>query len=126
MRLESDLFDLLSSVVDGTLKGAGIKFKPEAAVCVVMAAEGYPGTVRKGDEIHGLADVDGKNGVKVFHAGTKLDGKKIVTSGGRVLGVTALGKDLQDAQSKAYAAAAKIEWPGAYYRKDIGAKGLAG
>lgn len=124
MRLDSDLLDLLNAVVDGTLKNAEMNFKSEAAVCVVMAAEGYPGAVRKGDEIRGIAEVDGKNGVKVFHAGTKLDGKEILTSGGRVLGVSALGRDLRAARDQAYAAAGKITWPGAQYRKDIGAKGL--
>jgi phosphoribosylamine--glycine ligase len=124
MRLDSDLLDLLNAVVDGRLKNAEMKFKPDAAVCVVLAAEGYPGTIRKGDEIAGISAVDGKNGVKVFHAGTKLDGKKILTSGGRVLGVSALGQELKEARDRAYAAAGKITWSGVQYRKDIGAKGI--
>jgi phosphoribosylamine---glycine ligase len=124
LRLDSDLADLLNATVDGTLKSAEMKFQKDTAVCVVMAAEGYPGNVRKGDEIRGIGEVDGKNGVKIFHAGTKAEGKKILTSGGRVLGVTALGKDLTQARDRAYGAAAKISWPGAQFRKDIGAKGL--
>jgi len=124
MRLESDLFELLNSVVDGALKSAPMRFKPETAVCVVMAAEGYPGTVRKGDEIRGIGEAEGAKGVKVFHAGTKAEAKIILTAGGRVLGVTALGGDLRQAQKNAYEAVAKISWRGAYCRKDIGAKGL--
>ena len=124
MRLESDLFEILSAAVDGKLDRVEIKFKPESAVCVVMAAEGYPGNYKKGEEIRGLKEVDGKDGVKVFHAGTKKEGTRILTHGGRVLGVTALGKDLKEARDKAYTAVGKINWPGAYYRKDIGEKGL--
>lgn len=124
MRMESDLFSLLNACVDGTLAGTELKFKQDAAVCVVMAAEGYPGVVRKGDEIHGIAKVDGREGVKVFHAGTKEEGGRILTAGGRVLGVTALGGDLGQARDRAYSAVSKIVWPGACYRRDIGAKGL--
>ena len=124
MRLDSDLFELLNAAVDGTLDRVRVEFKPESAVCVVMAAEGYPGNYRKGDEIEGLQGIDAAGKIKVFHAGTKLDGKKVLTNGGRILGVTALGKNLKEARERAYSAVGKISWPGAYWRKDIGAKAL--
>jgi phosphoribosylamine--glycine ligase len=124
MRLETDLLDLLMAAAEGKLGSVKPKFKPESALCVVMAAEGYPGSYRKGDEIRGIKEAEAAGGVKVFHAGTKADGGKIVTAGGRVLGVTALGKTLQQARELAYQAVEKIRWAGAYFRKDIGAKGL--
>ena len=89
-----------------------------------MASGGYPGSYEKGKVITGIADADALPGVKVFHAGTKLDGENVVTSGGRVLGVTAVGQELQAARDLAYEAAAKIQFEGAFTRTDIGAKGL--
>jgi phosphoribosylamine--glycine ligase len=89
-----------------------------------MASGGYPATYAKGKPIHGLAEANGLPETKVFHAGTTWDGHDVVTSGGRVLGVTAWGKDLMDAQAKAYAAVDKIRFDGAHFRRDIAAKAL--
>ncbi len=123
-RLENDLVELLDASVDGTLDKMELKWKPEASVCVVMASGGYPSNYEKGKLIRGLGDAAKLPGVKVFHAGTALKDGQIVTSGGRVLGVTALGKDLQAAQAAAYAAAEKIQFEGAQFRRDIGAKAM--
>ncbi|HTV41225.1 MAG TPA: phosphoribosylamine--glycine ligase [Candidatus Sulfotelmatobacter sp.] len=123
-RLENDLVELLDASVGGTLDKIELKWKSEASVCVVMASGGYPGSYEKGKPIHGLDDVAKLPGVKVFHAGTTLKDGQIVTSGGRVLGVTALGKDLKAAQAAAYAAVEKIQFDGAQFRRDIGAKAV--
>jgi phosphoribosylamine---glycine ligase len=121
-RLENDLVELLDASVNGTLQKIELKWKPEASVCVVMASGGYPGNYEKGKPIHGLDDAAKLPGVKVFHAGTAKSGNDIVTNGGRVLGVTALGKDLKTAQAAAYAAVKKIHFEGAHFRRDIAAK----
>ena len=121
-RLENDLVELLEASVDGTLEKIELKWKPEASVCVVMASGGYPGNYEKGKLIRGLDEVAKLPGVKVFHAGTALKDGQIVTSGGRVLGITALGADLKAAQSAAYEAVEKIYFDGAQFRRDIGAK----
>jgi|SRR5665213_767967 len=121
-RLENDLVELLDASVNGTLDKIELKWKPEASVCVVMASGGYPGNYAKGKIIHGLDDAAKLPGVKVFHAGTAQNGNEIVTNGGRVLGVTALGKDLKAAQAAAYAAVGKIHFDGAQFRHDIAAK----
>ena len=121
-RLENDLVELLGASVDGTLDKIELKWRPEASVCVVMASGGYPGNYEKGKPITGLENAAELPGVKVFHAGTTLKENQIVTSGGRVLGVTALGKDLQAAQAAAYAAVEKIHFSGAQFRRDIAAK----
>ena len=123
-RLENDLVDLLEASIDGTLAGHELRWSPQAAVCVVMASGGYPGSYEKGKVITGIADADDLPGVKVFHAGTKLDDENVVTSGGRVLGVTALGQGLQVARDLAYKAASKIHFKGAFTRTDIAAKAL--
>jgi phosphoribosylamine--glycine ligase len=123
-RLENDLVELLDASVSGTLDKIELKWKPEASVCVVMASGGYPGNYEKGKPIRGLEDAAKLPGVKVFHAGTAKNGNEIVTNGGRVLGVTALGKDLKDAQAAAYAAVEKIHFAGAQFRRDIAAKGM--
>ena len=123
-RLENDLVELLEASVSGTLDKLELKWKREASVCVVMASGGYPGSYEKGKPIHGLDDAAKLPGVKVFHAGTALKDGQIVTSGGRVLGVTALGKDLRAAQAAAYAAVEKIHFDGTQFRTDIGAKGM--
>ena len=121
-RLENDLVELLDASVNGTLDKLELQWSPLASVCVVMASGGYPGNYEKGKVITGL-DVAAKlPGVKVFHAGTALKENRIVTSGGRVLGVTALGKDLKAAQAAAYAAVETIQFPGAQFRRDIAAK----
>ena len=121
-RLENDLFELLDASVSGTLDKIDLKWKPEASVCVVMASGGYPGNYAKGKIISGLDDANALPHTKVFHAGTALKDGQIVTNGGRVLGVTALGKDLKTAQAAAYAAVEKIHFDGAHFRSDIAAK----
>ena len=123
-RLENDLVELLGASVDGTLGGTELKWRPQTAVCVVMASGGYPGNYLKGKVISGLAAADALPGTKVFHAGTALKDGQIVTNGGRVLGVTALGADLPAAQKAAYAAVEKIQFEGAQFRRDIAAKAL--
>ncbi|HZM02544.1 MAG TPA: phosphoribosylamine--glycine ligase [Candidatus Saccharimonadales bacterium] len=125
MRLENDLLDLLEACVDGSLDQVVLRWRPEAAVCVVMAAAGYPGSYVKGKPIHGLLETSRMADIKVFHAGTKRDGDKVVTNGGRVLGVTALGAGLAEARAKAYQTVAKIQFDGAQFRRDIAAKALA-
>jgi len=121
-RLENDLFELLDASVSGTLDKIDMKWKPEASVCVVMASGGYPGNYAKGKIISGLDDANALPHTKVFHAGTALKDGQIVTNGGRVLGVTALGKDLKAAQAAAYAAVEKIYFYGAHFRRDIASK----
>lgn len=123
MRLDEDLIELFLLAIDGKLAEKRLKWKNKHAVCVVMAAKGYPGDYTKGSVISGLDEAAKLEDVMVFHAGTKKN-DSIVTSGGRVLGVTALGDDIKKAIEKAYEAAAKISWDGAYYRKDIGKKAL--
>lgn len=124
MRMESDLLPLLEAVVDRRLHEVSITWRPEPAVCVVMAAGGYPGVHETGKVITGLGAAARLKDVMVFHAGTAQEGDKILTKGGRVLGVTALGKDVADAIGRAYRAVEKIRWDGAYYRTDIGKKAL--
>lgn len=123
-RLESDLLDLLEASADGTLDRRELVWSPMASICVVMASEGYPGNYPKGKVIHGLADVARLSNVKVFHAGTKASAGGVVTNGGRVLGVTAWGKNLAAAKETAYEAIERIRFDGAHYRKDIAAKAL--
>ena len=123
-RLENDLVELLDASVEGTLDGVELKWSPQASVCVVMASGGYPGNYAKGKIITGLDAANALPHTKVFHAGTALKDGHIVTSGGRVLGVTALGKDLKAAQAAAYAAVEKIHFEGAQFRSDIAAKAL--
>ena len=126
MRLESDLLDAIEAVVDGRLADLQLKWNPQPAVCVVMASAGYPGKYAKGKVIDGLDDVAQMPDVTVFHAGTATLGGRTVTSGGRVLGVTALGSDLAAAQQRAYQAAERITFEGAFYRRDIADKALKG
>jgi phosphoribosylamine--glycine ligase len=123
-RLESDLVELLEASVDGILAKAELEWKPGAAVCVVMASGGYPGAYSKGAAIAGLTDAGKMQSIKVFHAGTALAGRDVVTNGGRVLGVTAWAADLPRARSAAYAAVEKIRFDGAQFRRDIAAKAL--
>jgi len=120
LRLKSDLLPALIASQQGELKRFDLRWRDDTAICVVMAAEGYPNTPKKGTEIRNL-DAAGKlNGVTVFHAGTKAAGDKIVADGGRVLGVCAIGKTAKDAQAKAYKAVDAIDWPGGFCRRDIG------
>jgi phosphoribosylamine--glycine ligase len=121
-RLENDLADVLEACVEGALDKVQLRWRPEAAVCVVMASGGYPGAYARGKIIHGLAEAGRVPGTKIFHAGTVARGDEVVTSGGRVLGVTALGLTLTEAQDRAYQAVEKIQFDGAQFRRDIGAK----
>ena len=119
-RLKSDLLTVLIAAHDGVLDHIDLRWSDEAALCVVMAAKGYPGAYKKGSEIKGLNDANEVEGVDVFHAGTKQDGNKVLASGGRVLGVTALGADVIQAKARAYEAVDKIDWPQGFCRRDIG------
>ena len=124
-RMEGDLLPVLMACVEGNLHETTIRYSQDAAVCVVMAAGGYPDAYRKGDAIRGIEDADAMPGVHVFHAGTALnDEGEVVTAGGRVLGVTARGMDIRAAIARAYEASDLIYWEDAYLRKDIGAKAL--
>lgn len=122
IRLETDLVDIIEAIVDKRLAGMDIRWRPEAAVCVVMASGGYPGDYEKGKEIGGL-DEAAQDAV-VFHAGTAEKDDRIVTAGGRVLGVTALGRTIPEAIANVYKAVEKIHFEGVHYRKDIGQKAL--
>jgi phosphoribosylamine---glycine ligase len=119
-RLMSDIVPALIATRDGILKDVDLRWYDEAALCVVMAAEGYPDDPQRGSEIGSLDAAASGSGVKIFHAGTKRDGARLLADGGRVLGVTALGGDLATARERAYGAVDKIEWPGGFCRRDIG------
>jgi phosphoribosylamine--glycine ligase len=125
MRLQSDLAEILNACVDGTLDQIQLKIDPRPTVCVVMASEGYPGKYSTGKPITGFEQAATVEGVEVFHAGTTIQGEEIVTSGGRVLGVTAVGETIKEALDRAYTAVEKIQWSGCYYRRDIGHRALA-
>jgi phosphoribosylamine--glycine ligase len=120
MRLESDLLTALVAARDGVLADFALRWRPETALCVVMAAKGYPGEPRKGGTIAGIEAAESDRAVKVFHAGTKRVGDAVVSDGGRVLGVTALGSSPDEAQRRAYAAVDKIAWEDGFCRRDIG------
>jgi phosphoribosylamine---glycine ligase len=120
-RMDFDLAEVLGDVAAGRVDASKLRWKSGASACVVMTSGGYPGKFETGKEITGLREADELPGVKVLHAGTKCDGDKIVTSGGRVLGVTAAGATLDDALGRVYEAAQKIHFAGVHYRKDIGA-----
>jgi phosphoribosylamine--glycine ligase len=124
MRLESDLLDLIEASVDGRLDRTTARWRPEAALTVVMAAKGYPGSYEKGTEIRGLQETATED-VAVFHAGTKKDGSRILANGGRVLNVTALGVSVGEAQKRAYDAVRTIDWPDGFCRSDIGWRAIA-
>ncbi len=124
MRLRSDLMDVIDAVIDGSLDRLELDIDPRPTVCVVMASGGYPGSYAKGHAITGLEEAAALDDVVVFHAGTASEDGKVVTAGGRVLGVTAIGSDLPAAIDRAYEAVAKISWQDCYYRKDIGQKAL--
>jgi phosphoribosylamine--glycine ligase len=124
MRLKSDLVPVMMSVVSGTLDEQELAADPRAAVCVVMASGGYPGAYKKGIPISGLDAVANMTDVVVFHAGTAYKEDAVVTAGGRVLGVTALGETVQQAVDRAYRAVDEIKWENVHYRTDIGGKAL--
>ena len=121
-RLKTDLVDIMEAVIDEKLDGVNIEWEDNAAVCVVMASGGYPVSYKKGYEISGIAAAEAVDGITVFHAGTKLDGEKVLTNGGRVLGVTATAKTLDDAIAKAYNGVEKISFTDEFHRTDIGVK----
>ncbi len=126
LRLKSDLLPYLEASVDGNLASLGpLEWKSGAAVCVVMASRGYPGVYERGKVIRGLDQVATMPGVQVFHAGTAMRGNEIVTNGGRVLNVTALGRDLREAIELAYLAVGGIRFGGAHYRRDIAYRAIA-
>lgn len=122
-RLKTDIMDIFEAINDGTLSDLDIQWDDRACACVIMASPGYPKSYPKGLEITGLTDGQ-LEGVTVYHAGTKLVGDKLVTSGGRVLGVTALGENLEAALKKAYDGVSKIHFDNAHYRRDIGQSAL--
>jgi phosphoribosylamine--glycine ligase len=125
MRLKSDLLAALVATVDGVLGNFDLRWREEAALTVVMAANGYPGPPQLGSEIKGLDMAAATEGVEIFHAGTRCEDGRFFANGGRVLSVTALGRDVAEAQTRAYAAIAKIDWPGGFCRKDIGWRAIA-
>lgn len=120
-RMKNDILDVMEACIDGRLDTIDLQFEDNAAVCVVLASDGYPVRYDKGLEIRGLENFDGKDGYYCFHAGTKLDANgKFVTNGGRVLGVTAKGADLKEARANAYAATEWVDFGNKYMRHDIG------
>ncbi len=122
--LDSDLIELMGACLEGNLNRVNLKWNEGAAVCVVIASGGYPGSYRKGKEIQGLEELAGEEDIVVFHAGTALKDGKIITAGGRVLGVTGWGSSIEHALEKTYQVVEKIKFEDMYYRKDIGAKAL--
>lgn len=125
IRLISDLVPALLASVDGELKHFDLRWYPEPALTVVMAAKGYPGDYAKGTTIEGLDDAAKVEGVEIFHAGTKADGDKILANGGRVLNITATAKTVSEAQRRAYEAIDRIQWPEGFCRRDIGWQAVA-
>ena len=119
-RMKNDLIEVVEACIDGTLDQVDLQFEDNAAVCVVLASEGYPVSYEKGYPITGLEEFDKQEGYYCFHAGTKFDGNQIVTNGGRVLGVTAKGKDLKEARENAYKATEWVQFANKYKRNDIG------
>jgi phosphoribosylamine--glycine ligase len=119
-RLKSDALEALYACATGRLDRIKVDWRAEAALTVVMAAKGYPGSYEKGTEILGLAEAEEIEGVHVFHAGTRRENGRLLAMGGRVLGVTALGTTVAEAQRNAYEAVDRIRWPGGFCRRDIG------
>lgn len=125
-RLENDIVPLLEACATGSLPETAVRLSPKAALTVVYAARGYPEAPERGSEIRNLKQASALDGVIIYHAGTKRDGDRLLANGGRVLNVTALGDDVAEAQNKAYAAIRTIDWPGGFYRSDIGWRAIAG
>jgi phosphoribosylamine--glycine ligase len=119
MRLKSDLVEVMLAVADDQLDKIQLRWDPRPALCVVATSKGYPGPYPTGLPITGIADADAMQGVKVFHSGTRMEGGQLVTDGGRVLSVTALGDTIADARRRAYQAMEKIHFDGMHYRRDI-------
>jgi phosphoribosylamine--glycine ligase len=124
MRLESDLLELLTATAEGRLSGMSPAWSNEAALTVVMAAKGYPGAYEKGTPIAGIEQAEALPGVTVFHAGTALRDGQLVANGGRVLDVGARGATIKEAQARAYRAVEAIDWPGGFFRRDIGRRAV--
>ena len=124
MRLKSDLLELMLATVDGRLDQVDLQWDPRPALCVVASSKGYPGKYETGAPISGVTDADSTRDVKVFHSGTAMRGSALVTDGGRVLSVTALGNTIGDARTRAYQAMEKITFDGMHYRRDIGHQAL--
>jgi phosphoribosylamine--glycine ligase len=125
VRLKDDIVTLMLAAADGGLDKMSVRWRPEAALTVVMAASGYPGDVMKGSEIRGLDAAAAVEGVEIFHAGTRAQGGRILAHGGRVLNVTALGQTVAEAAARAYAAVDRIDWPDGFCRRDIGWRAIA-
>jgi phosphoribosylamine--glycine ligase len=125
LRLKSDLVPALVASCDGMLKNFDLRWHDDAALTVVMAAKGYPGSYQRGSVIDGLDAAGAVEGVEVFHAGTKADGGRVLANGGRVLNVSALGKTVGEAQARAYQAVDRIKWPDGFCRRDIGWQAVA-
>jgi phosphoribosylamine---glycine ligase len=124
-RLEGDLVEAMLAACDGALETLEVRWSNEAALTVVMAAQGYPGPVENGSVIRGVPEAEALGGVRIFHAGTRQEGGRLVAGGGRVLNVTGLGRTVADAQERAYAGVARIDWPGGFCRSDIGWRAVA-
>jgi phosphoribosylamine--glycine ligase len=124
LRLKSDLLSALVATVDGVLNAFDVRWYDDAAITVVMAAKGYPGDYARGSQIRGLDAAQAVQGVEIFHAGTAREGERLVATGGRVLNVSARGRTLAEARERAYRAIARIDWPGGFYRSDIGWRAL--
>jgi len=125
LRLKSDLLPALLACADGVLDRFDLRWSDDAALTVVMAANGYPGPPEVGSEIKGVDAAAALEDVEIFHAGTRRDGERLLAHGGRVLNVSALGSTVAEAQARAYEAAARIDWPGGFYRRDIGWRAVA-
>jgi phosphoribosylamine--glycine ligase len=119
MRLKSDLLEVMLAVADDKLDQVQLQWDPRPALCVVATSKGYPGSYPTGLPITGIADADAMKEVKVFHSGTRMDGRQLLTDGGRVLSVTALGDTIIDARRRAYQAMEKIHFDGMHFRRDI-------
>jgi phosphoribosylamine---glycine ligase len=124
MRLRSDLGDLLVASREGKLASVDVHWSPNPSICVVLTSQGYPGKPVVGKVITGYEPVEALGGVKIFHAATRVQDHQLLTTGGRVMGVTAIAEDLPSAIKRAYAGVNKLQFEGMHYRKDIGAKAL--
>ena len=124
LRLGAQALDAMLACAKGELSGARINWAEDHALTVVMAARGYPGAYAKGEEIGGLVEASEDPHLQIFHAGTKANGDRILSNGGRVLNATARGATLAEARAHAYAALERIDWPGGFYRSDIGWRAL--
>ena len=124
-RMKDDLLTLMLATANGELDKSSVRWRDEVAITVVFANKGYPGSCKSGAEISGIEKANAIEGVTVFHAGTKRDGEKIISNGGRVLNVTALGKSVTEARERAYKAISLIQWPEGFYRSDIGWRAIA-